>query len=177
MIESNLSQVSNLPSKPVNQTSFKRPVFIIILVLVVLGLCALGYYFIQNNKKLVVNDVFVEQAEDGQLLEGFPEGLIIDKNAVIVASAENVSNTPGLRVFVTSYKTNLSLEQLEKGYTDFIKANGFNVVSNSSKEQGSLSIMAVSKDLSKSFSSFTVNSAKIFGEQGSIVMITFNIKK
>jgi hypothetical protein len=132
-----------------------------------------------NLKELVVSDVFVKQANNGQMLEEFPKGLIVDKDAVILASAESVTTSTSTRTFVTSYITKLTIEQLEKKYLEYTKANGFGATNNSNKVQGYLSIVALPEDFSESqsFKSFTVSTMKDPRNSDIIVMITYNTKK
>mgnify|MGYP001594989863 FL=1 len=174
---------TNEPLIPQTKSFFKNPIFLVVLVFLILILGALAYYLLPKSntpdnkpKEFAVSDVFVKQADNGQLVEGFPAGLVVDKDAVILASAESVTANPNLRSFGISYKTKLTSKELEKKYLDFIKANNFSVTSNQSKDQGSLSIMATTKDMFKSFSSFTVNSTKS-ADGEIIVMVTYNTKK
>jgi hypothetical protein len=146
-----------------------------LVVLIVLGLFLFNKNYLGNRaQKFDPNSVLVNQAKQGEILTEVPAGLIVDKAAVILGSSENVSQDSNTQTFVTSYKTNLSFDELQKGYIDFAANNGFNIISNSGKDEGYLSIFAASPEFDKNFS---VTMTPSGSQQGSIIMIMFSKKK
>ncbi|MEK7634850.1 MAG: hypothetical protein AAB446_00215 [Patescibacteria group bacterium] len=165
---------TTLPTKNL----FKKPVFllsVILIILIAVGFVGLLKYKPSESKKeFDSKNLFVRQAENGKVIEAVPLGLIVDEEALILASSERASSHSSYQTFVTSYKTKLSQKDLESKYQDFIKKNNFKVINVATSTKSSFSISAISEESSESF---FVNLTRLDDQQNSIVMIIFNKKK
>ena len=140
MTEQNLNQINNFtpnPAKRGNQS--KKLIFLILVCLILIVAAGLFYSFfsIQNEPPVAdttetkttpdINKIIVAKAEVGELVEGFPSDLIVDKDAIITGSAENVSNDPKVQFLVTTYKTNLSSSVIYQRYKNYFESNDWNI--------------------------------------------------
>jgi hypothetical protein len=110
---------------------------IIVLVVLVVLAVVFAAYFWKGQKPVIVPVVktvatstspFLQKAEPGQIVIGFPKELIVDKKATKISSAENVSKDPKSQFLVTTYRSTESIDALEKAYVSFFKTNKWTVL-------------------------------------------------
>jgi hypothetical protein len=156
-------------------------------VILVIVLLIAGWYFWQNYKKPAGSNlpkfdpksVIVQMADEGKILTEVPAGLVVDKNAKILGSAENVSQDPNSKIFVTSYVTEFSVNEIKKGYSDFAKNNNYSVPGDSQSggeniDGGAIGMTFIAKDFSNFF---IVTFSKDENQKNLVTVISTSIKK
>jgi hypothetical protein len=176
--------VSNEPPKPACCDLFKKPIFWIILGVILFIFAVILYFLpsllnkpdaiIEETKPVTVtpdiNKIIVEKAPQGELITGFPSGLIVDKSAIINGSAENVSNDPKTQILATSYKTELSATVINQKYLDMFKKEQWTIYNNN-QSTNQLSIFAGKASLG------SVNISYFKNAEGNFVVILFHKSK
>jgi hypothetical protein len=162
------------------QEFFKKPVFLVIVAIVVVAIiCA--FYFLGSYPKLsqtgtttpVANfPVILERAPKGKVVADFPADLVIPKDAVITGSAENSTDNPQSRLLVTSYETSMNFTALEKAYRTYFGTNKWTIISNRVTEQ-QFSMMAYLEP----FGAVTISASKKMSSKNNTVMILFYKQK
>jgi hypothetical protein len=114
----------------------KKPVFWIVLGLILLLIAVVAFSFFgtpatpspTTNTGDLVQSTVLKRAPVGQLVEGFPKELILDKGAKLVDSAEYQSPTPGDKKLEATYATGKSLDEIRKSYLSYFQKEGWKVL-------------------------------------------------
>ena len=151
-----------LPDLKINQTIdttrksfFKTSVFVV-LILVVVGLCALGYYLVNKIRSdrpetLSQNQDFkpkslklvLDRAPVGEIIEGFPPELILSEDAVIIDSVEQDANVKNGQILITRFVTKANPTILSGQYKDYFANKKWVIMSEQADEkQFTISVFA-----------------------------------
>jgi hypothetical protein len=181
MIEPNLNQNTNpIPNtpKPACCDLFKKPIFWIVLGVVLVVVSALLYVLPLINKPAIIeeakpvdnspkiSEILIKGAPQGKLVEGFPADLIVDKSAVITGSAENNSSDPKIQFLVTTYKTELSFPVIYQRYKSYFESNNWNIQTPDTKDKLHL--------YANNTTQGWLNIQLVKEEKGNLVVILFN---
>ena len=113
--------------------------FVIILLFLAVALLVYGWYYVMQKVTAPQYEVspptnaatpsnIVGKAPAGQLIAGFPSGLVL-AGGVVTDSVEGKSPDPGKKLLVTFYEIKAPLAQIYEAYVSYFKENRWEVLS------------------------------------------------
>jgi len=141
-LDTNLNPVSqptdSVPNPIINEEPRHpdmKPALLVIVTIIIIALAIFGYSRKQSPQKSFSSET-QSIAEPGSLVEGVSQALIIVKDASITTSKHSIiEDKNGFRdLFTAQYTTRSSLNSLFVAYLDYMKENGYTILSSTAED-------------------------------------------